>query len=407
GGYAPALDHCVLTRQTLGRRVDPVEPSHSLMLLKPTMAVAHGGGQKLDVDSADYQILADWIASGAPAPRDEDPRIQRLEVFPPTAVLKPNDTLQIVVRAWYSDGHAADVTRWVKFNSTEDLVATVDPDGKVRVTGHGEAAITLWYSNLVAVCRVTSPLPNDLDPAVFAHAARRNTIDDLVLQKLAALRIPPSPLCSDAEFIRRAFLDVAGILPKPEEVQQFLADRAPDKRANLIERLLERPEFVDYWTYKWSDVLLVSTRKLPQQAVWAFYQFIRQSVADNKPWDRFARAIVTANGSTGRNGAANYFVLHRDVTDLTEATSVTFMGMSITCARCHNHPLEKWTQDQYWGIANLFARVGMKNGERSGDVVVQSLPSGDVLHPRRGVAMPPAPLDGKPLDLAGRADRRQ
>jgi hypothetical protein len=406
-GYAPAVDHFVLTRQVLGRRVDPIEPARSLMLLKPTMTVSHGGGQKLEVGSLDYQILADWIASGAPAVREEDPRIQRLEVFPPTAVLKPNDTLQISVRAWYSDGHAADVTRWVKFNSTEDLVATVDPEGKVRVAGYGEAAITIWYSNLVAICRITSPLANALEPKLFARTARSNYIDDLVLQKLAALRIPPSPACTDPEFIRRAFLDTTGTLPEPEAVQRFLADQAPDKRARLIDDLLERPEFVDYWAYKWSDLLLVSTRKLSQQAVWAFYQYIRQSVAENKPWDRFAREISTASGSTLRHGAANYFVLHKDVSDLTEATSITFLGMSITCCRCHNHPLEKWTQDQYWSMANLFSRVALKNGEHEGDIDVQSQRAGDVAHPRRGVAMPPTPLDGKPLSLESSTDRRE
>jgi hypothetical protein len=406
-GYAPALDHFVMTRQALGRRVDPIEPARSLILLKPTATVSHGGGHKLEVGSPDYQIVADWIASGAPPPREEDPRIHRLEVFPPAAVLKPNDTLQVIVRAWYSDGHAADVTRWVKFNSNEDLVATVDAEGKVRVGGYGEAAITLWYSNLVAACRITSPLANALGRKVFVDAERRNYIDDLVLQKLAALRIPPSPLCTDAEFIRRAFLDATGTLPKPQEVEKFLADPAPDKRAQLINALLERPEFVDYWTYKWSDLFLVSTRKLSQQAVWAFYQYIRQSVADNKPWDHFAREILTASGSTLRNGAANYFVLHKDVSDLTEATSVTFLGMSITCCRCHNHPLEKWTQDQYWSMANLFSRVALKNGDREGEINVQSQRTGEVPHPRRGITMPPTPLDGKPLSLDSSMDRRQ
>ncbi|HLJ96357.1 MAG TPA: DUF1553 domain-containing protein [Gemmataceae bacterium] len=406
-GYAPVLDHFVMTRQTLGRRVDPIEPAHSLVLLKPTMAVAHGGGLKIEVDSPDYQILADWIASGAPPPRETDPRIQRLEVFPPAAVLKPKDTLQIVVRAWYSDGHAEDVTRWVKFNSTEDLVATVDPEGRVRVAGYGEAAITLWYSNLVAVCRIASPLSNAVGPETFARADRHNAIDDLVLRKLAALHIPPSALCTDAEFIRRAFLDASGVLPTPHEVQRFLADSRPDKRSHLIDSLLQRPEFIDYWAYKWSDLFLISTRKLPQQDVWAFYQFIRQSVADNKPWDRFAREILTAHGSTLHNGAANYFVLHKDVSDLTEATSITFLGMSITCCRCHNHPLEKWTQDQYWSMANLFSRVALKNGDRTGEVSVFSRPAGDVLHPRRGVAMPPAPLDAQALPLDSPTDRRQ
>ncbi len=406
-GYAPSTDHFVMTRQVLGRRVDPVEPARSLVLLKPTLAVSHGGGQKLEVGSQDYQIFAEWIAAGAPPPGENDPRIQRLEVFPREAVLKPKDTLQVLVRAWYSDGHAEDVTHWAKFNSTEDLVATVDQEGLASVAGYGETAITVWYSNLVATCRIASPLPTAIEPKVFANAERHNYVDDLVLKKLAALRIPPSPACTDSEFIRRAFLDAAGILPTPEEVQKFLANKSRDKRAKLIDALLERPECVDYWAYKWSDLLLVSTRKLPQQAVWAFYQYIRRSVVDNKPWDQFARDILTSSGSTLQRGEANYFVLHKDVSDLTEATSVTFLGMSITCCRCHNHPLEKWTQDQYWSMANLFSRVALKNGDRGGELTVQSQEFGDVPHPRRGVAMPPTPLDGKPLPLNSTVDRRQ
>jgi hypothetical protein len=406
-GYDPNADHFVLTRQALGRRVDRVEPARSLMLLKPTMAMAHAGGLRFEVDSADYRLLADWIASGAPGPRPDDVRIQRLEVFPARAILKPKDRLQVLVRAWYSDGHSEDVTRWAKFNSSEDLVATVDADGKVTVAGNGEAAITVWYSNLVAANRIASPLPNVVDPNTFAEAPRKNYIDGLVLKKLESLRIPPSPPCSDEEFIRRLYLDAAGILPTPDEVRKFLADPTPDKRARLIDALLERPEFVDYWAYKWSDVLLITTRKLPQPDVWAFYRFVRQSVADNKPWDRFAREIVTATGSTLSNGAANYFALHKDVADLTEATAVTFLGMSVTCCRCHNHPLEKWTQDQYWSLANLFARVALKNGDRPGEINVQSLPSGDVPHLRRGIPMPPTPLDGKPLAFDSPTDRRQ
>jgi hypothetical protein len=405
-GFDPISDHFVLTRQALGRRVDRSDPARSLVLLKTTQAVPHGGGLRIEAGSADYHVLADWIAAGAPGPRPEDTRIQRLEVIPAAAILKPKDTLQVVVRAWYSDGHSEDVTRWAKFNSSEDLVAAVDADGKVRVAGYGEAAITVWYSNLVAANRIASPLPGAIDPKVFASAVQHNFIDGLVLKKLEALRMPPSPLCADAEFVRRAYLDAAGILPRPEEVQRFLADKSPDKRAKLIDALLERPEFVDYWAYKWSDMLLITTRRLPQPAVWSFYQFVRQSVADNKPWDRFAHDILTASGGTLDNGAANYFVLHKDVTDLTEATSVTFLGMSITCCRCHNHPLEKWTQDQYWSMANLFSRVALKNGERSGDVNVQALPSGDAPHLRRGVPMPPTPLDGKPLSLDSPLDRR-
>lgn len=405
-GYDPESDHFALTRQALGRRIDRTEPARSLFLLKPTQTVRHGGGQKIEVGSADYRVLADWIAAGAPGPRRDDPRIERLEVLPATAILKPKDALQVLVRARYSDGHSEDVTPWAKFNSSAEMAATVNIDGKVTVAGYGEAAVTVWYSNLVAANRIAVPLPDAIDAKVFTSADKHNCIDELVLRKLRDLRIPPSPLCGDGEFLRRAYLDAAGILPKPEELAKFLADRSPDKRAKQIDALLARPEFVDYWAYKWSDLLLITTRRLPQPAVWSFYQFVRRGVADNKPWDRFARDILTASGGNLENGAANYFVLHKDISDLTESTSVTFLGMSITCCRCHNHPLEKWTQDQYWSMANLFSRVALKNGDRPGEVTVQALPSGDVPHLRRGVPMPPTPLDGKPLSLDNPIDRR-
>jgi hypothetical protein len=405
-GYDPDADHFVLTRQALGRRIDRQEPAKSLVLLKPTTAVSHGGGLRVEVDSDDYRLLSDWIASGAPGPRADEPTLQRIEVFPAEAVLKPKGRLQVLVRAHYSDGHTQDVTHGAKFNSTEELVATVDGEGRVRVTGNGEAAVTVWYANRVAVARVAVPLSNTVDPKAFAGAPRNNYIDDLVNKKLQALNIPPSPPCTDAEFIRRAYLDAAGTLPTPEEVRKFTADTAKDKRARLIDDLLKRPEFVDYWSYKWSDLLLVSTRKLPQKAVWAFHRYVRRSVSDNVPWDRFARELLTARGSDLDDGAAGYFVIHKDVSDLTEATAVTFLGMSVTCCRCHNHPLEKWTQDQYWGLANLFSRAALKNGDRSDEVIVQDLPFGNVPHPRRGVAMPPSPLDGKPLPPDSATDRR-
>lgn len=404
-GFAPDEDHFVLTRQVRGRRVNKLEPAHSLILLKPTMARPHGGGLKLEVDSPEYKLLADWIATGAVGLGDKDARVERLAVFPPEALLKPKDNLQILVRAWYSDGSSLDVTRWAKFSSTEDLVAGVDERGAVSVQGHGEATISVSYSNLVATARIVSPHPHQLDAKLFAQAPRHNYIDGLVLKKLESLRIPPAAQCSDNEFIRRLFLDSCGILPTPEEVKKFVEDKRPDRRARLIDEVLQRPEFVDYWSYKWSDLLLISSRKLSQPALRSFYQFVRHSVADNKPWDRFARDIITAQGSNLQTGAANYFILHKEVTDLTETTTVTFLGTSITCARCHNHPLEKWTQDQYWQLASLFSQVGIKNGERPGEFTVQPKPGVDLLHPRRGTVLIPTPLDGKPLQ--GPQERRQ
>ena len=406
-GYDPEADYDVLTRQALGRRLDLAQPHRSLLLLKPTMTVKHGGGLRIDPDSPEYRLLADWIASGAPGPKSEEAKLVRIEVLPAMVSLKPGEKFQFLVRAIYSDGRQRDVTHWAKFSSTEESVATVSEDGVVQVRGHGEAQVAVWFSDLVAVGEVVVPFPHRLAPEIFAKAERRNFVDDLVLKKLEALRIPPSPLCSDAEFLRRVYLDTIGLLPTPEELQQFLADPSPDKRARWIDRLLDRPEFVDYWAYKWSDLLLISSRKLPQPAVWAFYQYVRQSVADNKPWDQFAREILTARGSNLSNGAANYFVMHRDIAELTEKTTVTFLGLSLTCARCHNHPIEKWTQDQYWALANLFSRVAQKNGDRPGEVIVYDLPSGDVPHLRRGLPMPPAPPDGPALDLSDPRNRRE
>jgi hypothetical protein len=405
-GYNPDADHFVLTRQNLARRVDRQEPAQSLLLQKPARKQPHGGGKRFEDDSEEYQLIHDWIAAGATGPAADDARLTRIEVFPPAATLPPKAALRVVVRAWFSNGTAKDVTRWVRFGSSEDLVASVGDDGTVKVAGPGEAAVTVVFGTFVAVVPITVPFPNRIDAAEFARAPRHNVIDELILAKLESLKLPPSPPCDDRTFIRRAFLDAAGILPTPDEVERFANDKDPSKRSRLIDALLNRPEFVDYWTYKWSDLLLVSTRRLPQPAMWAFYRFVRRSVETNQPWDKFAREVLTASGSTLQNGAGNFFVLHKDISDLTESMSVTFLGMSMTCARCHNHPLEKWTQDQYWSLANLFARVTLKNGDRGGEVLVQAQPRGDVDHPRLGMPMPPAPLDGPALPFDDNRDRR-
>ncbi len=403
--YDPETDHFALTRQAQGRRIDPARPAHSLFLLKPTAALRHGGGQKIQPGDPDYRVLSEWIAQGAAGPRSDDASLQSLRLLPTAARLRVGDEFRILARADYSDQSISDITRWTRFASSNEQVAQVGADGTVTILGPGEAAITASFSTHVASMRVTVPYPGQVAPEAFA-ANEQNDIDQLVNAKLRSLNLPPSPLCNDATFIRRAFLDTLGVLPTPEEVKAFVLDPDPKRREKLIDRLLDRPEFVDYWTYRWAELFLVSTKRLPQPATWSFYQYLRRNVAENTPWDRVARDILTAQGSTLEKGAGSYFVLHKDVADLTETTAVTFMGMSITCARCHNHPLEKWTQDQYWSLANLFSRVGLKNGDKTGEVHVWTLPSGDVLHPRRNIAMPPTPLDGKPLSLDSAADRR-
>jgi len=405
-GYDPEVDYDTLTRQAVGRRVSLADPAASLMLLKPTFTIPHGGGKRFGVDSLEYRILSEWIAEGAPAPRNDDPEITGLEVFPAAATLSTGAEQQLVVRAKYANGRVEDVTHWVKYSSSNEGVATVDDNGRVKMNGPGEAAVTLWYSSRVLYSRLTVPYPNQIAADAYSKFARRNYIDDLVLDKLKKLNIAPSAQCDDSTFIRRAFLDAAGILPSAEEVENFLADKSPNKRAVLIDKLIGRAEFVDYWAYKWSDLLLVSSKRIGSTAMWTFYDWVRDSVKQNKPWDQFAREIFTESGSSRENGALNYYVLHKDPIDLAETSTEAFLGQRITCARCHNHPLEKWTQTQYYEMVNLFTRVGIKNGNEPGDNVIFAKTAGDIMHPRLLRPLPPTPLDGKSLPLDAPIDRR-
>jgi hypothetical protein len=405
-GYDPEVDYDTLTRQSVGRRITLADPAASLMLRKPTMTTPHGGGLRFKPDSLEYRIIAEWIAAGTPPPAAKDKEVASLEVYPKHATLKPGSEQQLVVRAKYTDGTIRDVTRWVKYNSNNEGVATVDDAGRVKINGPGEAAITLWYSNGVLYSTMTSPYPNNVPAAVYSKFSRKNYIDDLVLAKLKSLNLKPSGDVDDATFIRRAFLDAAGILPSAEEVEQFLADKSVDKRAKLIDRLLEREEYVDYWAYKWSDLMLVSGKKLRPTAVRAFYNWIREGVKENKHWDQFARDIFTSSGSSRQNGALNYFVLHKDPIQLTENVTQAFLGQRLTCARCHNHPLEKWTQKQYYQMANLFSRVGVKNGDTPDESVIFAKTSGDINHPRLLRPMQPTPLDGEAMPLDSVEDRR-
>ncbi|HEY1493477.1 MAG TPA: DUF1553 domain-containing protein [Candidatus Solibacter sp.] len=405
-GYDPEADYDTLTRASVGRRVSLADPDGSLILAKPSFAIPHGGGKRFAKDSLEYRVIREWIAAGTPPPAASDVQIRGLEVFPAAAVLTAGAEQQLAVRARYSDGHTEDVTRWVKFSSSNEGVATVDDWGRVKMNGAGEAAITLYYASRVLYSRLSVPFPNTVSAAVYEQFPRKNFVDDLVIAKLRNLHLAPSKVADDATFLRRAYLDATGVLPSAEEVERFLADTAADKRAKLVEQLMEREEFADYWSYKWSDLLLVSSKKLNTTTMWAFYNWIRDSVKQNRPWDAFAREIFLSSGSTRENGALNYFVLHKDPIELSENATQAFLGQRITCARCHNHPLEKWTQTQYYQMANLFARVGVKVGTSAGEQIVFAKASGDVLHPKLARPLPPTPLDGQSIALDSTDDRR-
>jgi hypothetical protein len=415
-GYDPITDYYTLTHQALARRTDRLEPAKSLILLKPTLAISHGGGRRFDVDSPEYKVIAGWLAQGMPAPQDSDALVKEIEVLPHEASLLPGAEQQLIVTAIFSDGRKVDVTHWAKYDSGDEGVATVDKDGHVTMHGYGEAPVTVWYQSHVAFSRLRIPFPYKIDDAVFRKAARNNYIDDAILNHLRALHIPPSQRASEAEFIRRAYLDATGTLPSPSEVEKFLQNTSPLKRNQLIDKLINRPEFVDYWTYKWSDLLLVSSNHLSNEEMWSYYKWIRDSVSTNKPWNEFATQVITASGNTLKNGAANYWLIHRDPLDTSENMAQAFLGINISCAHCHNHPLAKWTQKDYYGMANLFARVRLKTFAPSGfrpgvgplfnDVTVYSAPTGEFMDDRLMIPLPPKPLDAAALSSEIPGDTR-
>ena len=407
-GYDNEGDYLTLTRGAFGRRINTQDPARSLLLMKTTSAVPHKGGERFKVHSPEWETLVEWVAQGAQGPKADDVKIERIEVLPPTVKLKAGQVQQFAVKAHFSDGHSEDVTRYAKYTATNQTVVNVDDLGKVTVVGHGESAVTAWFLQKITFATVESPFENNVAPEVFTGAPRRNWIDDLVLEKLRELNIPPSARCTDEEFLRRVYLDTIGVLPTAGEVRAFLADASAGKRDRAIDQVLKRPEFTDYWAYKWSDLLLVTKRKLPLPAVWAYYKWIRDQVATNTPWDQFARRLLMARGSSLENGAANYFVMTPDPRDMSEKTSVTFLGISTNCARCHNHPMEKWTNNDYYGYANLFARVRFKNGTGGdGDRIVFAADDGDLVQPLTGKPQTPRPLAGKMLAQDFSGDRRE
>lgn len=407
-GYDPPTDRFTIVEQDRGRRVEFADPGRSLLLAKPSGGIPHKGGVRFETDSLSYRILAEWIAAGAPAPDDGDPQVVRLEVLPAASLERIGKTQQLLVTAEFSDGRRVDVTPWVKWSSSNEAVCSVDDDGVVSVIGPGEGAVVAWYSSQLALARITVPWDH-APPQQFAKP--RNFIDEQVDERLALLNLTPSPPCGDAAFVRRVYLDTIGLLPTAEEAARFLADPAADKRDRLIEELLARPEFVDYWTYQWSDVLMLNGTLLRPEALKAYYQWIHAQVAANRPWDEFVREIITSTGSSHDNGATNFYSLNQSPEDMTENACQAFLGLSIGCAKCHNHPLEKWTNDQYYGMANLFARVRAKGwgGEaRNGDGLrtLYVVTSGDLVQPRTGKPQPPTPLDGESIPIDDPGDRR-
>ncbi len=414
-GYDPQSDYFNIVKQNQGRRVVLSDPGRSLVLAKPSTAIPHKGGLRLDTDSLEYRIIAEWIANGAAPPSEDDPRVESLAIVPEQSTQTVGGEQQMAVHANFTDGQTRDVTRWVKWSSSNEAVAGVDENGRVTVLGPGEGAIVAWYASQLAIARLSVPYgstesgTNDTETADAREP--RNFIDEQIDAQLARLNLRKSAPCSDAEFIRRVFVDTIGTLPTADEVKQFLSDGSEDKRDKLIEELLGRPEFVDFWTYKWSDILMLNGNLLRPKALKAYYQWIHAQVAANTPWDQFVREILTSTGSSYENGATNFFSLHQDPENMTENACQAFLGLSIGCAKCHNHPLEKWTNDQYYAMANLFSRVrakGWGGDGRNGDGLrtLYVVETGELVQPRTGKPQPPTPLDAEPIPFDDPTDRR-
>jgi len=405
-GYLPDQDYMTVTREASGRRVDIMAADTSLMLTKPLGQVPHEGGLRITRGSKSFEFLRDWIAEGA---KDDPsaPKPVRLEIAPGARLLEaPAKTQQTAVVAHYSDGSTRDVTPICYYNSSNPTVAEVDADGHVAFKGPGEVAVIAHYLGLVATVRLTHLI--EVPGFSVAEVAQTNPIDRAVFGKLNRMRVEASPSCTDAEFIRRASLDILGALPSPDEVRAFLADSNPDRRTVLVDSLLARPEFDDFWALKFADILRANGRLIETKGTLAFHRWIKANLERDVPLDQFVRDLLTADGSSLRNPAANYYRISRDPESSVEATAQLFLGVRIQCAKCHNHPFERWTQDDYYGFAAFFSRVKRKPGGLPGDEVVYMADSGEVKQPRTGKPMKPKALGGPTFEDASKdpADRR-
>ncbi len=398
-GYDPAFDHNALTDMLAGRRINRVAPDESLMLLKPSGVVPHVGGVVMPAGERYYEMLRAWIAAGVKFDANS-PRVTSIDINPKGPVVPLiGMKQQLTVTATYSDGSIRDVTAEAFIESSNTEVATVDKQALVTAVRRGEAAMLARYEG--SYTATTLIVMGDRTGYAWKDVPANNWIDELVYEKLKQVKVLPSELCTDAEFIRRVYLDLTGVPPEPNAVRDFLADNRPtrEKRDELIDRLIGSPEFVEHWTNKWSDLLQVNRKFLGEKGAAALRQYIRDAVADNMPYDRFVYNILTASGSTLENPAAAYYKILRDPGTTMENTTHLFLAVRFNCNKCHDHPFERWTQDQYYQLANFFAQIGREEdpkfkGQKVGgtDVegakplveIIKDTGSGDITNERTG-----------------------
>jgi hypothetical protein len=383
-GFDPAGDYAALTQEARGRRVVAAVPERSLLLAKASGRIPHGGGVRIVRTSDEYRTLHDWIAGGLEFGSADDPHVVSIAVTPREREMEPGGKEKLHVTATWSDGHVTDVTRHAKFQSNNEGLAAVDESGIVTAGDvPGEAAVMASYLGAVDVFRALVPRTEPIDnwPAL----PENNFIDGLVYAKLRKLRVLPSEPCSDADFLRRTYLDIIGTLPTADEARSFLKDDRSDRRARLVDGLLARPEFADFWALKWSDVLRVDRQALGHKRAYAFYRWIRESLAANVPYDRFCREIVAAEGPLAESAPASFYKVVAKPGEMAGTLSQVFLGVRIECAQCHHHPFDRWSQTDYFGMQAFFTQVSFKPTP-AGESLLAG-PSAATTHPRTGEAV--------------------
>ena len=414
-GFEPAEDYDAITRGSRGRRLFPAAPGESLLLKKATMAVPHGGGRRMQESDPEYALLREWIAAEMPWGKSDAPSLTGLHLEPASPQMTQAAELQLTATADYSDGSRRDVTRLTRFRSSNSAIAGVDERGVVRSESRtGESAIVGLYQGQAAVSRVIVPSASpasDLQQTLRAFPTR-NFIDKHIVAKLEQLGVRPASLANDGAFLRRATLQIAGRLPTLSETQDFLASDDSTKREQLVDRLLASGDYADHFAQKWSDLLRNKRRgqaaRIPGTI--AFHRWIRNALATNMPYDQFVREIVTATGNVTVHPPAQWYAEVRYLDRYVDDTAQVFLGLRIGCARCHHHPFEKFSQDDYYGLAAFFARVDRKGGagvaERRADETVFVKAKGEVKHPHTDAVVAPRGLDGPAIEIAPYADPR-
>jgi len=405
-GYDPGKDFNTLTREQMSRRVNVALPAESLMLLKPTGAVDHEGGKVFEQGSEIYNKILRWISEGAQIdPGIPQPNLTGLEIIPHEAVLEGEGaTQQFIVRANYEDGTDRDVTEFAVLKSVDDSIVSVTNEGLAKSGRRGEAYLMARYGTFAVVSQIIT-IPAG-EAAREAPVPPANYIDEFVYAKHKKLRISAAKPAADEVFVRRAYLDIAGVLPTVAESQAFFADARPDKRAALVDQLLQRPEFSDLWAMKWAEVLRVKTSvTLDRKGMYRYNDWLRESIRNNKPINQLAAELLTATGGNFTEPAANFYLVEAAPAMMAENVAQVFTGIQIKCAQCHNHPFERWTMDDYYSFSAFFAQVGRKASSDPREQVVYNSGGGEVANIRDGKVMAPKFLGGATPDLAGR-DRR-